>query len=52
MYVWIWRHLPGNGPIRAATATALLLMTVAMLWYWAFPWAYVHLPLDSVGMAP
>jgi hypothetical protein len=52
MYTWIWRHLPGNLPVRTALALALLLTAMAVLWYWAFPWAYIHFPLDSVGMAP
>jgi hypothetical protein len=52
MYVWIWRNLPGNLLVRALLATMLFLAIVAILWYWAFPWAYVHLPLDSVGITP
>ena len=51
MYVWIWRHLPGNATARAATMTVLGLAMVAALWFWVFPWAASHLPLDGIGFA-
>lgn len=51
MYAWIWRHLPGTLARRAALAAGLLLAVLAILWLWIFPWACVHLPLDSAGFA-
>lgn len=38
MYAWIWRHLPGAWPAKAALAAALALATGLVLWYVVFPW--------------
>jgi hypothetical protein len=38
MYVWIWRHLPGNAALRALQSTILLLAVVALLLFLIFPW--------------
>jgi hypothetical protein len=51
MYSWIWRRLPGPLPARLAAAIGLMLVTAAVLWLLIFPWAYAHVPLDSVGFA-
>lgn len=51
MYFWIWRRLPGPFPARLAASAGLALVVAAVLWVWIFPWAYAHIPLDSVGFA-
>ncbi len=48
MYGWIWRRLPGNGPVRAVLALALVLGAVALLWFYVFPWAEPLLPFGDV----
>lgn len=37
MYAWIWRHLPGPLPVRAATALLLVLAVAALLLFVVFP---------------
>lgn len=37
MYAWIWHHLPGAWPARAATVLGIVLAVAAVLWYVAFP---------------
>jgi hypothetical protein len=51
MYAWIWRRIPGPTPARLLISAAMLLVAVAILWQWLFPWMYTHVPLDSVGFA-
>jgi hypothetical protein len=46
MYVWIWRHLPGAPPAKAATAVALVMVAAALLWYVAFPWVEPKVQFD------
>ncbi|WP_027342805.1 hypothetical protein [Hamadaea tsunoensis] len=48
MYAWIWRRLPGPWWARLAAAFALTGGVVALLWYFAFPWAEPLLPFDDV----
>lgn len=38
MYAWIWRHLPGPWPARAALATLVVAAIVIALFLWGFPW--------------
>jgi hypothetical protein len=38
MYAWVWRHLPGPGPVRVLTALVLTAVIVVMLMLWGFPW--------------
>jgi hypothetical protein len=56
VYAWIWRHLPGPWWARLATSLAMSAGVVALLWYFAFPWAEPLLPFDDVqvgnGTAP
>ncbi len=50
MYAWIWRHLPGSGPVRvlaAATAVAVLLAALVLL---AFPALDAVLPYADVDV--
>ncbi|REE97366.1 hypothetical protein [Thermomonospora umbrina] len=46
MYAWIWRNLPGEGPVRAAIAVALALAVLLLLWYAVFPWAESKVQFD------
>jgi hypothetical protein len=48
MYVWLWRHLPGNVAARAAQLVVLFLGVVALLMFVIFPWIEPHLPIDQV----
>jgi hypothetical protein len=48
MYGWIWRHLPGNVPVRAAIALVLALAVVYVLFQYVFPWAELALPFNDV----
>jgi hypothetical protein len=50
MYGWLWRRLPGPIPVRAGTMTVIVLALVAALWFAAFPWASLHLPIDLSGI--
>ena len=49
MYTWLWRRLPGRTPARAGVLTLIILAVTAALWFLAFPWALVHLPIDTSG---
>lgn len=48
MYVWIWRHLPGNVPAKLFGVLVLFLGVVALLFFFAFPWAEDKLPFNDV----
>ena len=48
MYAWIWRHLPGPTPVRAALAVLLSLTAVVVLFVWVFPWLEPRLPFTDV----
>ena len=37
MYAWIWHRLPGEWPVKAATAVGIVVAVAAVLWYVAFP---------------
>lgn len=47
MYAWIWRHLPGTGPVRALIALGLVTVVVLLLWYLVFPWAESKIQFDQ-----
>lgn len=49
MYAWLWHRLPGCTPARAGVLTLIILAATAALWFFAFPWASVHLPIDTSG---
>jgi hypothetical protein len=49
MYGWMWDRLPGGTAARAGTMTLILLAVAAALWFFIFPWASLHLPIDSTG---
>lgn len=48
MYGWIWRHLPGPLPARAAQALLLLAAVVTALFLWVFPRVEAQLPYSNV----
>ena len=48
MYVWIWRHLPGNLAFKLVGVLILLLAVVALLMFVIFPWIEPHLPINQV----
>ena len=52
MYVWIWRHLPGNTWVRALLSLVLLLAVVALLFFVVFPWVEPKLPFNDVTVDP
>lgn len=49
MYAWLWHRLPGSAPARAGTMTVIVLAVMAALWFFVFPWASIHLPIDASG---
>jgi hypothetical protein len=51
MYVWIWRHLPGNPWLRSAQAVVLLAAICAVLLFIVFPWAEPRLPFNHVTVS-
>jgi hypothetical protein len=48
MYVWIWRHLPGNAVLRALQSLVLAGLVVAALFAWVFPRIEADLPYQDV----
>lgn len=48
MYVWVWRHLPGNLAVKLVQVFVLLLAVVALLFFVVFPWIEPHLPISQV----
>ena len=51
MYAWIWHRLPGRTPARTGVLTLLILAVAAVLWFYVFPWAALHLPIDASGFS-
>jgi hypothetical protein len=49
MYGWLWNRLPGGTAARAGTMTVIILAATAALWFFVFPWASIHLPIDATG---
>jgi hypothetical protein len=49
MYGWLWHVLPGGTAARAGTMTVIILALAAALWFYVFPWASIHLPIDASG---
>jgi hypothetical protein len=48
MYVWIWRHLPGNAWLRALQALLIIAAVCGVLLFVVFPWAEPNLPFNNV----
>jgi hypothetical protein len=49
MYGFIWRHLPGNTPVRAVLSLLLLMLALYLLFTQFFPWLDPKLPFNQVG---
>jgi hypothetical protein len=47
MYAWLWHRLPGRTPVRAGAMALIILVVAAALWFYVFPWASLHRPIDS-----
>jgi hypothetical protein len=47
VYGWLWRRLPGGPVARLALLVLLLVVVGLLLWYVAYPWASLHLPVDQ-----
>ena len=43
--------LPGRTPARAGVLTLLILAVAAVLWFYVFPRAALHLPIDASGFS-
>jgi hypothetical protein len=52
MYVWIWRHLPGNVWVRALLTLLLIALVAALLFFVVFPWVEPKLPFNDVTVDP
>ena len=46
MYGWLWRRLPGGTGARTGTMTLIFLALATILWFYAFPWLALHVPVD------
>jgi hypothetical protein len=47
IYPWIWRHLPGPTVVKVLGAVALVVVVVAILFLWVFPWLSPLLPFQQ-----
>jgi hypothetical protein len=52
MYVWIWRHLPGNRVVKAFGCLLLLAGVAALLFFLVFPRVESWLPFNDVTVDP
>lgn len=48
MYVWLWRHLPGNRAVRALQCLLLAAVVVFCLFRFVFPRVEELLPYTDV----
>jgi len=48
MYGWIWRKLPGGSAAKAGQIIGIMVVVIALLLLWMFPWITSHLPIDQV----
>jgi len=51
MYGWIWRRLPFGRPGKLIGSALLIIVAVAVLWFWVFPAAEPLLPFDDVQVS-
>lgn len=52
MYVWLWRHLPGNALLRAVQCLVLFGLVALLLFFVVFPKVEPHLPFGNVTVEP
>jgi hypothetical protein len=52
VYVWIWRHLPGNRLVKSLLCLLLFVGVVALLFFYVFPWVEPKLPFNDVTVDP
>jgi hypothetical protein len=50
LYEWLWHRLPGGPGSKVFSLMLIVALVVALLWYFVFPWAALHLPIDRVGV--
>ncbi len=50
MYSWMWNKLPGPTFVKLLIALVLLVIVVAILFLWVFPWVDSMLPLQDVSI--
>ncbi len=50
MYAWVWRHLPGNWPVKALLSLVLVAAVTGVLWFLVFPTAEGWLPWGDVTL--
>lgn len=48
MYAYLWRSLPGPGPVKALLALALVVAVFLLLMEVVFPWVAELLPHTDV----
>ena len=48
MYTWVWRHLPGNTPVKSVLALVLIAAVCALLLFVVFPEVEPMLPFTDV----
>jgi hypothetical protein len=48
---WLWHRLPGRTPARAGVLALIIVAVMAALWFYVFPWAALHLPIDTSGFS-
>ncbi|GAA1755745.1 hypothetical protein [Luedemannella helvata] len=51
MYGWIWRKLPFGLPGKLTGSVLLVIVAVAILWFWVFPAVEPLLPFDDVQVS-
>jgi hypothetical protein len=49
--VLLWYRLPGRTPARAGVLALIIVAVMAALWFYVFPWAALHLPIDTSGFS-
>ncbi len=50
MYVWMWRHIPGNLAVKVVLTALAVLGLLWVLFEFVFPWAEESLPFLDVSV--
>ena len=48
MYGCIWRKLPGGTAAKTGQIIGIMVVVIALVFLWVFPWITSHLPIDQV----